>query len=231
MTQPSRFTFALAALVLGLARIAPARAEPQGGHGPRASGAAFPSHHFSLLPHPRGLELSIHSGLTQPIFLRGVNLAIDVRYGRFVASYSHGYHLVFSNAPGALTASEEAADLRVYAPYSTGGGVGMTLIDELYVMADLKLHHFEASAGAAQQQYSTVTVGGEVGWRFFVWKGLHVTPVVRYWPTVWDDQPVGGLRIATRDGGEVMHAPMQQGVSGWFANVLIGWAFDLGGRH
>lgn len=180
-------------------------------------------------PAPRagGVELAFHYGLTQPLLLRGFNAAVDVRVGRFIASYSHGQGLDFSRPPGALSAEEAAAGLRVIAPYSTGGGLGVTLFRELYVMADLKVHHFEASAGAAITRYTTVTAGAEIGWRLFVWRGFHVTPVVRYWPTIWDSAPAGGVMVETADGGVVRHAPMQQGFRGLFANVLVGWAFDL----
>lgn len=174
-----------------------------------------------------GVELAFHYGLTQPLLLRGFNAAVDVRVGRFIASYSHGQGLDFSRPPGALSAQEDAAGLRVIAPYSTGGGIGVTLFRELYVMADLKVHHFEASAGAAITRYTTVTAGAEIGWRLFVWRGFHVTPVVRYWPTIWDNAPDGGVMVETADGGIVRHAPMQQGFGGLFANVLVGWAFDL----
>ena len=215
---------AVVALLLSGASPTAARAE---GHGPSASAAAFPSHDFSLRPHDRGVELSFHYGLLQPLLLHGFNAAADLRIGRFIASYSHGQGLVISDAPGALTAEQEAAGMRIVAPFSTGGGIGLTLFDELYVMADLKVHRFEASAGRAVESYTTVTVGAEIGWRFFVWRGLHVTPVVRYWPNVWDSAPAGGVMVETVDGGLVRHEVAKQGMNGLFANVLVGWSFDL----
>lgn len=213
------------ARILGLYLVAGTTyAEP---HGPSAPGDKVPSHHFDRRAHTSDAQLSFHYGLAQPILLRGFNAAVDLRVGRFIVSYSHGQGLDFSRPPGALSAEEAAAGLRVIAPYSTGGGVGMTLFDEVYVLADLKIHHFEASAGAEVKGYSTVTIGAEAGWRFFVWRGLHVTPVVRYWPTVWDNAPESGVMVETSRGDTVQHGPMAQGYHGLFANVLVGWAFNL----
>jgi hypothetical protein len=204
----------------------PARAAAPG-HGPGAPSAAIPSHRFTRAAHRSPAQLAFHYGLLQPLLLRGFNAAIDLRVGRVIASYSHGQGLNFGRAPGALTAAEDAAGLRVIAPISTGGGIGLTIVDELYAMVDLKVHRFEASAGGPIARYTTVTAGVEVGWRFFVWRGLHVTPVVRYWPTLWDSAPEGGVAVMTAAGEPLRHAPMQQGASGLFANVLLGWAFDL----
>jgi hypothetical protein len=196
-------------------------------HGPSAPASAFPSHRFRWAARAPAAQLGFHYGLTQPLLLHGFNAAVDLRLGRFVASYSHGQGLDYSRAPGALNAAEERAGLRVVAPYSTGGGVGVTLFDELYVMADFKVHRFEVDAGAGRRYYTTATVGGELGYRFFLWKGLHVAPVLRFWPNVWSDAPSDGVAVPTRDGGELRHRPLKQGAGGFFANVLVGWAFDL----
>jgi hypothetical protein len=175
-------------------------------------------------------ELGFHYGLAQPILTRGFNAAVDLRLGRLVVSYSHGQGLELSRVAGTLTEAEEDAGMRLVMPYSTGFGIGVTLIDQLYVMADFKLHRFEAHAGAANVRYSTATIGAEVGWRYFVWRGFYVAPVVRYWPQVWDSAPAGGVMVPTAGGTPLRHTPVGQGIngSGLFANVLVGWSFDLG---
>lgn len=196
-------------------------------HGPTAPGDQFPSHRFTRTPHRSDTQLGFHFGLVQPLVMRGFNAAVELRRGRFIATYSHGQGLEASLAPGVLTSSEKAAGMRLTMPYTTGGGIGVVLIDELYVLADVKLHHFEAYAGSGLASYSTVTVGGEIGWRFYLWKGFHVTPVVRYWPNVWDSAPDGGVTVPTPTGS-LTHQPAKQGFGGLFANVLIGWSFELG---
>jgi hypothetical protein len=233
MIHPTLRLTSLVSLSL-IAAAVPAGAEPAGGadhatgHGPAAGSDQFPSHELQLAPRRPLAQLGFHYGLLQPILTRGFNAAIDVRLGRLVLSYSHGQGLEVSRAPGVLTAAEDAAGMRLTMPYSTGGGIGITLFDELYTMADVKLHRFEAYAGGELARYTTVTVGAEIGWRWFLWKGLHVTPVIRFWPNVWDDAPAGGVMVATATG-TLAHAPAQQGASGLFANVLVGWAFDVSG--
>ncbi|MCU0657047.1 MAG: hypothetical protein MUF64_17850 [Polyangiaceae bacterium] len=196
-------------------------------HGPSAPSSAFPSHQFQLAPRAPSAQLSFHYGLLQPLLLRGFNAAVDLRLGRLVLSYSHGQGLDVGRAPGTLTAEETRAGTRAIVPYSTGGGIGFTLLDELYVMADFKAHRYELSAGSEISRYTTVTVGAEVGWRFFLWRGLHITPVVRYWPNVWTSAPEQGVKVRTRQGTDLLHQPISQGSGGFFANVLLGWAFDL----
>jgi hypothetical protein len=205
-------------------------ARPAPGHGPSAPASAFPSHDFQLAAHvPETAQVSFHAGLIQPILLQGFNAAVDVRVDRFIVTYSHGEGLDLTDLQ---TDAEKKSGLQTREPWTTGGGVGVVLIDELYVLADLKVHRFELESasprgGVDEAAYTTVTVGGEVGWRFFVWKGLHVAPVVRFWPNVWDSAPDGGVALRTRDGSISRHDPMKQGAGGLFANVLVGWAFDL----
>jgi hypothetical protein len=171
-------------------------------------------------------QLGFHFGLVQPLVMRGFNAAVELRRGRWIATYSHGQGLEASRAPGVLSSEERAAGMRLTMPYTTGGGVGVVLLDELYVLADVKLHRFEAHAGAGLAHYSTVTVGAEIGWRFYVWKGLHVTPVIRYWPNVWDSAPESSVVVPTQDGS-LIHPVAKQGFGGLFANVLVGWSFEL----
>jgi hypothetical protein len=172
-------------------------------------------------------ELGVHFGLLQPLLLHGFNAAVEYRRDRFIATYSHGIHLDPGRVSGTLTDAEDAAGMSLALPYSTGGGVGARVWRGLYALADVKLHHYVANAGAEDASYSTVTVGGEVGYRFELPYGFTITPVVRYWPNVWDNAPDGGVLVPTATGETLMHAPIAQGVGGLFANVLVGWKFDL----
>lgn len=158
------------------------------------------------------------------MLLHGFNAAVDLRIDRFIVTYSHGEGLDLTSLE---TDREKESGLVTREPWTTGGGFGVVLIDELHVLADLKVHRFELDSGVDQTSYTTMTVGGEIGWRFFVWKGLHVAPVVRFWPNVWDDAPAGGVALRMRDGSISRHDAEKQGAGGLFANLLVGWAFDL----
>jgi len=169
--------------------------------------------------HPRP-ELSFHFGLSQPLFFEGFNAALDLRWGPLLFSYSHGEGLNYSATPSlGLERAEAAAGLQLRSPWTTGGGVGVVLLDELYVMVDLKRHAYEVALGDARAAYTTTSVGGELGWRFFVWRGFFVQPLLRYWPNVHTSLPNDRVELA----GFTHHAKNL----GFFGNITVGWAFEI----
>ncbi len=203
--------------------VTPARADVVA-HGPEAPASKFPSHELQLAAHqPERLQLAFHWGHSQPILLHGFNAAADVRYKRLVLTYSHGVGL---DTTSLLNATERNAGMTLHEPWTTGGGVGILLVDELWVLVDLKVHHFEAETRLERRSYTNVTLGGEIGWRYFLWKGLNVGVVARYWPQIHSSAG-NGVAMHDASGKTFVHAPQQQGYGGFFGNVLLGWAFDL----
>jgi hypothetical protein len=193
---------------------------------PRTHAAAapldrFPSHVFQTGPRWHAQpELSVHFGLLQPILFEGFNAALDLRWGPFVASYSHGQGLNYSASPSiGLNAEEAARGLQLLSPWTTGGGVGVVLIDELYLMVDVKRHRYRASLEGDSVSYTTTSVGAELGFRFFAWRGFFVQPVLRYWPNVHDT-----LRADRANLAGLGHRAKDLGV---FTNITVGWAFDI----
>lgn len=174
-------------------------------------------------------QLAFHGGLLQPLFLRGFNGAVDVRINRLVLSYSHGEGLDLTNVAGSLPEAQRDAGVSVDVPWTTGFGIGATLIDELYVMADFKAHRYEVDTRLETAAYTTFTVGAEVGYRLFVWEGLYLCPVIRYWPNVGSTAPEGFA--LTSSAGTFQHDPLRQGFNGLFANLLVGWSFDVRGER
>jgi hypothetical protein len=216
-----RFVVSLVALLL---TATPCRQALADVHGPEAPDDQFPSHVFRLeARQPQRVQLAFHAGLAQPLLMHGFNAAVDVRYKRLILTYSHGEGL---DPTAFLSSTEKAAGLTMREPYSTGGGVGVVLLDELWVLADFKVHRFEADTPLDHQTYTNVTIGGEIGWRYFVWKGFNVALVARYWPNVYSTAG-SGLTLHDANGAPFLHQPMQQGYGGFFGNVLVGWAFDL----
>lgn len=189
------------------------------GHGPLSRGGF--SHQFSSRAHtPQQLQLSFHFGLLQPLLSKGFNAAVDVRKGRFIATYSHGHGLDLTDLG---PEDQRDAGIETRLPWTTGGGVGMVLIDELYALIDVKVHAVDVDHDGQGFDYHTLTIGGELGYRLFLFKGLHIAPVLRYWPTVWSSLASGGREVGN---SQVRHKPVDMGVKGLFANVLIGWAFE-----
>jgi hypothetical protein len=192
-------------------------------HGPAAGSRQFPSHVFQRTAHePPGVQLAFHFGLVQPVLLKGMNAAVDVRYKRLILTYSHGAGLDVTRF---LSAEEKAAGMTVREPWTTGGGIGLTLVDELWLLVDFKVHRFEVDLDAQHQAYTTMTLGAELGYRYFLWRGLNIALVARYWPNIYASTK--GVVLHDSQGERLVHKPMEQGSSGFFANVLLGWAFNL----
>jgi hypothetical protein len=209
----------LTVLLISAATVA--RADSEARHGPLAADDAFPSHAWSASPHdPARPQLAFHFGLLQPVLFQGMNAAIDLRVWRFVFSYSHGHALDYSATPElGLSNEDRAAGLSLSSPWTTGGGVGFTLVDELYVMLDVKAHRYEARTLDARIDYTTVSVGAELGYRLFAWKGLFVQPMLRFWPNVWTSLEHDRAQL-----GDHRHEAKNLG---FFANLSIGWASSL----
>src|SRR5689334_4365639 len=88
--------------------------EPAAPHGPSAPDSQFPSHHFTLAAHaPERVQLAMHYGLLQPILLHGFNAAVDVRWRRFIATYSHGAGL---DVTSTLSSAEKHAGMTLHEP-------------------------------------------------------------------------------------------------------------------
>lgn len=200
----------------------PAKCDCQpGGHGPSSCG--FPSHRFQLAPHsPQRVQLGVNFGLVQ-IGLGGFNVAAELRYKRLWLEYSHGQSLDLNKLGGAgLTQAERDQNLDVDVPYTTGFGVGATLIDELWVGVEFKTHRFNvADPSGDRVSYQTYSVGPVVGYKLFVWRGLYANAFLRYWPNVATSLEDG--KVALGPNGTVHEAHSFD----FFANVSVGWAFDL----
>jgi hypothetical protein len=193
-------------------------------HGPEAPADQFPSHVFQLRPRaPEHVQMGFTFGLNQPILTHGFNAAVDVRYKRLVATYSHGQGLDYARFE---TSDEKAAGAAVKLPWTTGGGVGLVLIDELWILADVKVHHFLVDTAVDHHVYTNVTVGAELGWRYFIWKGFNIELVARYWPNVYSSAGPGVV-LHNPNGTTFVDPPAKQGYQGFLGNVLVGWAFDL----
>jgi hypothetical protein len=202
----------------------PVAVAPMRAHGPDAPDGQFPSHILQWEAHaPRRVQIGFTYGLSQPILTHGFNAAVDVRYQRLVATYSHGQGLDYARFE---TDREKTAGAAVKLPWTTGGGVGLLLIDELWILADFKVHHFQVDTAVDHLAYTTVTIGAELGWRYFIWKGFNVELVARYWPNVYSTSGKG-VSLHDQSGTAFLDPPEKQGDAGFLANVLVGWAFNL----
>ena len=185
----------------------------------------FPEHHFQWTASDAKVpQLGVNFGLLQ-LGLGGFNIAGEVRYRRFWFEYSHGVDLKLNDLGGfSMTSTERSQNLRIVVPYTTGFGVGVTVLDELWLGVEFKTHRYEVNApGGPVTSYQTYSVGPVIGYKLFVYKGLFANAYARYWPNV--ASTLDNNEVALRGAnGTVEHAAHDFNV---FANVSIGYAFDL----
>jgi hypothetical protein len=192
-------------------------------HGPDS--AAFPSHRFQLTPRDlRRVQVAVNFGVSQ-ILSGGFNVAGEVRYRRLWLEYSHGIDLTLNNLGGAaLSSTEQRQGVHIFLPYTTGFGVGATLLDEMWLGVEFKTHRYEVNApGGATVGYQTYTVGPVLGYKFFAWRGLHANLYLRYWPTVATSLDEGRVELQGKNGTVTHDAHALD----FFANVSLGYAFNL----
>jgi hypothetical protein len=205
---------------------APAQAAPipnDAAHCPASS--PVPSHQFHwAAADDRMPEGAINFGLLQ-LALGGFNLAGEVRYRRLWFEYSHGMELTLNNLSSlSMTSTERQQGLHVYLPYTTGFGLGLTLLDELWLGVEFKDHKYQVNApGGPTVSYNTYSVGPVVGYKLFLLRGLFLNAYLRYWPTVASSLD-GGKVTLQGTNGPVVHDAHDWG---FFANLALGYAFEL----
>ena len=192
-------------------------------HGPTFGG--LPSHHFQWAAHDdRVPQVAVNFGLLQ-LALGGFNVAGELRYRRLWIEYSHGLDLTLNDLDRfGLSSTERQQNLHVYVPYTTGFGLGLTLLDELWLGVELKDHKYEVNApGGPVVTYNTYSIGPVLGYKLFIFRGLFLNAYLRYWPTVASTL-AGGKTTLQGTNGPVVHDAHDWGV---FGNLAIGYAFDL----
>jgi hypothetical protein len=184
-----------------------------------------PTHHFQWAPSDaKDVQVGVNFGLLQ-LALGGFNVAAEVRYRRLWLEYSHGMDLKLNDLGGfSLTQTERDENLRVFVPYTTGFGIGFTIVDELWLGVEFKTHRYDVNApGGPVASYQTYSVGPVLGYKLFVWKGFYTNAYARYWPNVASSLEGNKIALAGADG-TVTHSAHDFGL---FANVSVGYAFDL----
>ena len=205
---------AVSVWLLAAALTAPARAEAPA----KPSSAANPN---------PGLEqkFSVMAGLSQWLLLRGGNLAVEFKTGRFAFEVSHGQGLDLNQLGGfALSSAERDDDTRVRVPWTTGFGVGYRITENLHLLVEFKAHHYEvrASQGASVVNYTTFSIGPGVFYSIYLSKHLFLQPNLRFWPNVASTLENGRTTLERCDGTSYEH---QAHDFGFFGNVSLGYSF------
>jgi|GEM_PF-3108268 len=183
------------------------------------------SHHYQWAPdNDQTPQVSVNFGLLQ-LALGGFNVAGELRYGRLWLEYSHGMDLTLNNFGGyGLKSAERGQNLHIFLPYTTGFGIGVTLLDELWLGVEFKDHKYQVNApGGPVASYNTYSIGPVLGYKLFAWRGLFFNTYLRYWPNVATS--LNGNKITLQGtNGNVLHDAHDWG---FFGNIAIGYAFDI----
>jgi|JI10StandDraft_1071094.scaffolds.fasta_scaffold10442_3 hypothetical protein len=195
---------------------------------------------------PAARSIAVNTGLMQPLVLGGANLEVDLRLGRFIVSYSHGWSLDLGGATvvGAMRDQHVALHL----PYSTGFGLGLqhylpALRSYVDVRLEGKAHRFEAaytSADGANRtriaDYTTFTLGGGIYWTALPFAhrrgplgGLDISTSLRVWPRVADTLAGSQVTYANATTGRMeVHRAAAIGIADtpFLVNVSVGYAFQ-----
>ena len=170
----------------------------------------------------KNVQLGFNFGLIQ-LGLGGFNVAAELRYERIWLEYSHGMDLTLNKLGGfGLTHAERDEDLHLRVPFTTGFGVGVTVVDELWLGAEFKAHGYKVNApGGRTSSYQTYSIGPVLGYKYYIWKGLYADAYGRYWPNVATSLD-GGKVALDGNNGTVEHTAHDFGL---FANVSVGYMF------
>jgi hypothetical protein len=168
---------------------------------------------------------TVVAGLSQPIFLRGVNIAGSYFTKTMTFEYSHG---MFLHLDGAALKDKNVQS--IYVPVSTGFGVGYRITGYLDIRGEAKLHRYEVQLNAAQQiKYTNIDLGVGAYYRLYPFrkkdgwpKGILIEPSLRYWQYIHSTLENGAYDYVSDKGELLTHHPYNFGL---FANVSIGYTF------
>jgi hypothetical protein len=135
------------------------------------------------------VQVAVMAGLTQWTVWGGGNLAAELRLGRWVFEYSHGHALDLNRVEAiGLSEAERDAGVKVFMPWTTGGGFGYALLDGLHLLVEVKAHRFEVSGADRNDSiaHTTFTVGPGLFYTFHLGEHVFVQPNLRWWPNVGD---------------------------------------------
>jgi hypothetical protein len=186
---------------------------------------SVPSHQFTWAPtDTKRVQAGVNFGLLQ-LALGGFNIAGEVRYRRWWFEYSHGVDLKLNDLGGSsMSSTERDQNLHIVVPYTTGFGVGYTILDELWLGVEFKSHRYEVNAPRGPvTSYQTYSIGPVLGYKLYVLRGLFLNAYGRYWPNV--ASTLHDNQIALQGaGGTVEHSAHDFGL---FGNLAVGGTFDL----
>ncbi|MEJ8819736.1 hypothetical protein [Lacibacter sp. H407] len=168
-------------------------------------------------------NVSILSGLHQPILLKGGNIALNyVTKKNIVLEASFGFGLKYTSL---LSTEDKEKFTTVESPFSYGFGVGY-FWKGLNLLVEPKGTIFKMTDHQGKEEtYTTFSVGLGAYYNIYLWKGLFLQPTVKFWPKVGSTLSSDGVEMQNVSGQKYIHEARTPGNNGLIYGASLGWTF------
>lgn len=168
-------------------------------------------------------QISILTGLHQPILLKGGNIAVNyITKKSIYLEASFGIGLDYTDL---LSTEDEAKYAAVGSPFSYGFGVGY-FWKGLSLAVEPKGTIFQITDHEGKEEtYTTFSVGLGAYYNLYLWKGLFLQPSIKYWPKVGATLDSEGVEMQNTNGELFIHEARTPGNNGLIYGASLGWRF------
>lgn len=188
-------------------------------------------------------KISVLTGLSQLLIVKGSNIEANYIHNRLIFDYSHGTSLDFDK--NLVTDELKVQGVVVHMPFSTGFGIGYRFTEWLNLRVEPKWHRFEFYYdGETQNETNRIAVDANnysIGLGLYTFfqpfkkkdnalKGITIAPSVRFWPTVASSFTDNKFVYQNKNTGkqeELKTLASGVGFTPLIINVSIGYTFDL----
>jgi hypothetical protein len=169
-------------------------------------------------------KFTLAAGLSQPIILKGYNIAGAYFTKNFTFEWSHGWSL---NPP--LDDEQKEQNLEFTVKWTTGPGFGYRISKSLDVRLEFKAHRYEVNFKNEQVKinYTGFTIGPGMYYRIYPFKkgilrGLLIEPNIRWWPLVGSTLNNNEYKYTDANAVTQTHKAIN---SNFIYNMNIAWTF------
>ena len=168
--------------------------------------------------------LQLLTGLTQPLLLKGGNLALNYTFQNgFVVETSWGFSLDYDSL---LTDDEKAQYESIRSPLTGGFGFGFMPMKNLKILWEPKFTQFAIKTKAGEEfDYTTYSAGFGVYYDILLWDRFVIQPAIKYWPRLSSTLDGNQKTFVDKNGVTQTHDARPPGNEGVIYNVSIGYAF------
>jgi hypothetical protein len=172
-------------------------------------------------------KFTLAAGLSQPVILKGYNIAGAFFTKRFTFEWSHGWSL---NPP--LRDEQVEQNMEFEVKWTTGPGFGYRITKSFDVRLEFKAHNYDVNFKNENLKinYTGFTIGPGAYYRIYpfrkgVLRGLLIEPNIRWWPLVGSTLSDNEYKYTDINGVEQTHQAINSDI---IYNMNIAWTFGRG---